>query len=413
MRKFFQLALFLSLSLPAVAQTQLQVMHYNLLRFGPPCEGVSISEKYNWLGTILDYYRPDIMTVNELAPNVAYVNGIKALGFAYTDAVEAANFTNQANSEIVNQLFYNSDKLGLLGQRVIANPIRDLNVYSLFVQPELLPPGADTVFLHCVVVHFKASNGSADRNARAVAAQDIMQWLSANPLRGSIMLLGDLNVYNPAEGAYQNLTAYSDTALRFVDPLGLGATWSGSSFAQYHTQSTRNNSFDCGSGGGMDDRFDMILANKPLWRGEAGLRYVSDSYAALGNNGQSYNNELLCNGFVPSGVCVALKQFSDHLPVGLRLSIDGAVSRTRPQDHGLQLGWTRLPGSEELLLRIAQQQGVQPLTLSLYDLQGRRLRVEAVLPGERRWSLPGLAPGLYLLRLEDAQGRVLSRKMRW
>ena len=116
-------------------------MHYNLLQLGNNCGSVSASDKFQWLGTILNHHRPHLLTVNELNPNQSYSNGIRQLSFYYTDDVEYAEITNLAGSNIGNQLFYDTNVFGYAGVEVIANSLRDINVYKMYVQPSITFPG--------------------------------------------------------------------------------------------------------------------------------------------------------------------------------------------------------------------------------------------------------------------------------
>ncbi|MEL6844021.1 MAG: hypothetical protein AAFP02_12495, partial [Bacteroidota bacterium] len=289
-KKFILSLLLCLLAAPSVnAQIQVKVMQYNMLLFGPSCGGVTAAQKYGWLETILNHYRPDILAVNEFNPNQAYANGVKQLSFSYTDAVANADFTNEAGTDIANQLFYNTDKFGYAGVEVISGSLRDINVYTLFLKPEITQIGEDTTFLYCIVGHLKAGQGGNNESQRATAANNIMNWVAVNGVDKNILLMGDMNIYFPAEAAFQSFVANSNANIRFVDPINKTGGWSGPANAAVHTQSTRTNSSDCGSNGGMDDRFDMILMSPAIQNQSDGIAYVSGSYEAFGNDGTNYN----------------------------------------------------------------------------------------------------------------------------
>ncbi|MEL7342007.1 MAG: hypothetical protein AAGM67_16110, partial [Bacteroidota bacterium] len=328
MQKLFFPFLFALVCAPSVnAQIQVKVMQYNMLRFGSPCAGVTVAQKYVWLETILNHYQPDIFAVNEFGFNQGYVNGVKQLSFTYTNAVDNADFTNDEDTDIVNQLFYNTDKFAYQDVDVIGGSLRDINVYTLYLKPEISQAGEDTTFLYCIVAHLKAGQGGTDESQRAVAANSIMNWVATNGVDKNILLMGDMNIYFAGEPAFQTFVANSNAAIRFVDPISKTGGWSGPNNAEVHTQSTRTNSTDCGSNGGMDDRFDMILMSPAIQNQTDGISYVQGSYAAFGNDGTNYNTELACDGSpVPTSVCAALKQMSDHLPVVMELTLDRAVS---------------------------------------------------------------------------------------
>ncbi|RMG58138.1 MAG: hypothetical protein D6722_23955 [Bacteroidetes bacterium] len=398
------------LALRAQADT-LRVMHYNLLAFGLSCPGVSVVDKYDWLGEILAHERPQIFTVNELGPNVLLANGIRDVSFAYNPDIAYAPFTNQASSDRVNLLFYDETVVGYKGGEVITGSIRDVNVYYLYHKP--VPPGGDTTFLTCVVTHFKAGSSTNDQNQRQVNAQNIMSWAGTRLREENILLLGDLNVSSAGEASFQTLTLGADTSRRFLDPLGLATIgWSGAAGAAAHTQSTRSSSPDCGSGGGMDDRFDFILASRPVMSGLAGLHLVPGSYTAPGNNGSYYNQELGCSGnsSVPFNVCLALKQMSDHLPVVVDLAVDGPSTGLAAAPP-LPVRWLSETGSPSL--RFAVESG-RPLKVRIVDAMGRSLLSQDLSPQAGPYHIPRPqgARGIYFLDLRDDQGRSYQRLLR-
>lgn len=56
------------------AQDSVKVMQYNLLNFGNFTDYCTINNnnptrKTDWLKTIIDYYLPDVSTVNEISPD--------------------------------------------------------------------------------------------------------------------------------------------------------------------------------------------------------------------------------------------------------------------------------------------------------------------------------------------------------
>ena len=405
----------LILSQKGMAQQPIRVMHYNLLNFGNDCTGADVLDKYNWLGTILEHYQPDIFTVNEISPNVLFSNGIKTASFDYTTTIGFANITNQAGSDIVNQLFYNTNKFELRDESVITNPLRDINVYTLYVKGS--GGSNDSLFLTCIVAHFKAQDNSSAATQRQVAAQSIMNWIQANGVDKHILVLGDFNVYSNNEAAFQTMVFNTNSQIRLADPGGKASGWGGGSNAIIHTQSTRSNSPDCGSGGGMDDRFDMILASKKIMDDLNGLHFVAGSYAGYGNNGDSYNMELVCSGSgsVPIAVCAALKQNSDHLPVVLELLAEGVVSNERLNSlRGVELRILGNPVEQELSLELsvdAAKSFKVPFTLEILDGIGKRQHIQVLFPLNERIYIPTISwpVGVYHLIIRDDQGRRLTQ----
>jgi endonuclease/exonuclease/phosphatase family metal-dependent hydrolase len=402
------------LFLPAglAAQTTLKVMHYNLLAFGLPCQGVSVTDKYAWLGSILNHYRPDIFTVNEIAPVSTYSEGIRQLSFAYTTQVAYPPLSNEASSDRVNQLFYNTALLAYGGMEIVSGGFRDINAYRLYVKAETQP--GDTAWLYCVVAHLKAGIGEADQQTRASEALAVMNWMSSRGRGKDLLFMGDLNIAFSAEDAFQTLALNADTSIRLRDPLGLENGWAGQNNAQHFTQSTRTASSDCGSDGGMDDRLDFILLSPSIRNQQGRFSLVPGSYKAYGNDGAAFNQQLNCAGntTVPAQVCANLRLMSDHLPVVLQLQSSGRSSLLPEAIPGFRYELPGQPFSGSLHFRWTSERPGAFL-LEMCDLQGRslaRLQLqgsagEAILPAKR------LPSGLYLLRVRDEAGRQLSLKV--
>ncbi|MEL6674190.1 MAG: T9SS type A sorting domain-containing protein [Bacteroidota bacterium] len=414
MRKWLIWLVLLASGTPAFAQANLKIMHYNLLNFGD-CSGVTVQEKYSWLGTILDHYRPDIFTVNELHPNQIFTNGIKSLSFSYSNQIAAPTFTNEANSPIVNNIFYNEGLLDLTDSEVIANSLRDINVYQLYVKGTGTGSSTDSVFIYCIVAHFKAQNNSSAASQRAAAATSIMNWRNAHPEAEYVLMMGDLNVYAASEAAFQTLVFNSNSTIRFEDPAGLENGWNGSSNAIHHTQSTRNSSSDCGSGGGMDDRFDMILASQPMMDGNHPVQYVTDSYAAYGNIGTSYNSQLTCTGSipVPFTVCLNLRRMSDHLPVIMEVSVAGAVGLAdRLWQKDLNLRLPKQPFTESLsVIWDIDEPTNRNLEARIFNPMGQAVYQNRIEGGQAQVNLSQVPAGVYILQLKNQAGRLIQKKI--
>lgn len=417
MKKSFVFAFLISAFhlISAQGTQEITVMHYNLLSFGPSCPGAVLSERYGWLTEIVEEVQPDILTVNEIGNETAYSSNIVNFAFSYNPAMAFGDQSlKDHNSSIINQIFFNSDLFTYVGEDVITGNIRDINVYTLYVNTTAGEAGSDTAFLHCIVAHLKASTGTSNVNARAAAAQDIMSWVEQNGKENAnVLLLGDMNVYSSGEAAFQAFVGHSNPDIRFQDPGNWQSGWGGASNSLAHTQSTRSSSTDCGSGGGMDDRFDMILASSAVMDGSDRVQYVSDSYTAVGNNGASYNTTLSCagNNSVPTDVCLALRKMSDHLPVVLKLTVPAVPTA---------LGPALIPGlkshlyqqADQWFLHLNQDQP-QELVLSLTNMAGQLMVRETFKRpiGEFDIELPNLPVGLYMLRLQDQAGRHSLHKM--
>jgi endonuclease/exonuclease/phosphatase family metal-dependent hydrolase len=400
---FLLLAVLMLVSEALSAQRIAKVMHYNILQYGNACNGVILNDKDVWLKTIMDYYQPDILTVNEMASNIAFANRIKVKALSDYGDMEYADLTNLAGSSIINMLFYNKNIFGYGGVTVIPNSLRDINVYTLYDKTTATFAGSDTAFIYCIVTHFKAGSGSSDKNLREIAAESIMSWISSHGAEKNHLLMGDFNLSSSSEDAWQTLIFHPDPTIRLRDPAGVTTGWSGSGFASIHTQSTRSSSPDCGSGGGMDDRFDFILAADGIMTGSDGITYVPGSYSAFGNDGSSWNVELVCNNTpVPTTVCGSLKQMSDHLPVVMQLELPATTGLDDEKElYGFLIRPMENPFGPELRLML-ESKAPGDLQIALSDLSGKTLHSRLIRTSEgiQEILLPfaSLSPGMYILR---------------
>ena len=129
------------------------------------------------------------------------------------------------------------------------------------------------------------------------------------------IILGDFNIYDAEEPAYQLLM--DGFSIDLYDPINRYGDWHDhSEFADIHTQSTRDVQLGCGSYGGLDDRFDMILLSE-YFNESIGLKYLENSYYAFGNDGNHFNQAVNEgeNEVVSQEIADALYYASDHLPV--------------------------------------------------------------------------------------------------
>ena len=158
--------------------------------------------------------------------------------------------------------------------------------------------------------------------------QMAMDYVAQHYQDANVLIMGDFNMYRASESGYQLLTkTYSNPNVLFVDPLanlgGVGEWNSNSQFAQFHTQSTRRYSDECFSSGGLDDRFDFILMSDEIYMGFNKVKYVGNSYHAVGNDGNHFDQSINqnYNTAVPGSVADALYDASDHLPVTMKMTV--------------------------------------------------------------------------------------------
>lgn len=304
-------------------------MVYNLLNFpnGSSICGstTTIPARWDSLRKIIDYAQPDVFMVCELQ-NQAGADSILNQSLSGNSNYRAANFiVNQStiNDALNNMLYYNNAKVGLAKQEVLLTDLRDVSKYTLFHRDPYLHLHRDTTFMDFYVTHLKASEGDSMRRARA--CDTIRKYVDTSTIARNSIIAGDFNFYRSSESGYQTLLSGN---YPFYDPINAPGEWTNNfNFDTVHTQSTRASSspsMDCGALGGMDDRFDFILLSDNIMNSSDRVRYIPNTYQALGNDGWLFNDAINDpnNGTtVPTDILDALFYMSDHLPVIADLEI--------------------------------------------------------------------------------------------
>lgn len=336
--------LFLGSLRPVFAQTvPVRIMSYNLLNFPNgrnDCGSgnVNLPNRSDTLRKIMQYLKPDIFVGCEIQTQAGCDSVLnRALNVFGTTHYQRANWVANSNGgDLQNMLFYNAAKLTLKEQRIIHTSPRDLSHYILYVNDNTLPQHHDTCFIEVIMCHLKAGSASSDLSDRAAQTAMLRTILDGRPQGRHLFVCGDMNTYRSSEACYQNLVSGGTTFLK--DPLNAPGNWtSNSSFGYLHTQSPRaSGSTDCGITGGLDDRFDHIIVSQNVMNGANDLQYVANSYKAVGNDGNHYNQSILAgtNSQYPDSVVRALYYASDHLPVKMDMLY------TIPTDPGLNLTLT-------------------------------------------------------------------------
>ena len=312
--------LMLLLSFSAKAQDVLTVMQYNLLEYGNYNSGFAdcfetnnnTQRKDECIRTLLDYVKPDILTVCEFGATQQLLtdflrHNLNINGINYW---QSDNIINYAGSNIINHIFFDSRKMGLKKHVALHTQPRDTDVYELYLKTPSLAAG-DTIKLVCIVAHPKA--GMNYESSRRTLMQLAMDHINQYYPNDNVLIMGDFNMYGASESGYRLLTqTYSNPSICFVDPLanlgGVGEWNNNSQFTAFHTQSTRSYSDECFSSGGLDDRFDFILMADEIAFSYNHLRYVQGSYYAVGNDGHHFNMSVDqgYNTAVPTEVAEAL-----------------------------------------------------------------------------------------------------------
>ena len=404
----------------AFTQDTLKVMHYNLLMYGNNTgwcntNNNDVDEKNLNLHTIVDYVKPDIITVNELSDNTFYHDYLLnfALNLEGVDYYERGNPPNLSDSYTVNQIYYNSEKLTLYSSAAVSTVGRDIDIFKLYY---VLPNQSDTVFINCVVAHLKAGNSSEDALQRTNETNSLMNYLGNHNAAGNYLMMGDFNVYTGTEQAFQNLVFHSNQSIRFYDPINKIGSWNNNSYySDIHTQSTHTSS-GCPSSGGMDDRFDFILASDEVIYGTDKVRNIPGTYMAVGQDGQHFNVALINdpqNTSVPHDVVEALYYMSDHLPVVMDLVVGNNVGlgEISGRKH-FQVKFNN-PVTDQINLNISVDPS-ETITLEVFNIQGKPIYTEsAFINKNAKLSIPfqNCVSGLYLLRISTPDGFVYQQKI--
>ncbi len=409
-------------TLSLTSQDTLTVLQYNLLYYGEItdwCENSNnnINDKDDYLKTIVNYVKPDIFAVNEMSKSpsihlhlldqVMNTNGI--------NYYKKADFLSQDAYNIVNMLYFNSEKLALHSHTIAQSYIRDIDVYKLYYLSDDLIKG-DTAFVICVVAHLKSSSGTTNENKRKVMAENTMNYINSINDDGNYLMMGDFNVYSADEPAYQEFINYSNPNLRFNDPIDQEGNWNNNSdFRHVHTQSTHADNNGCASYGGMDDRFDFILISNNIKDGLKNLTFIPNTYKALGQDGEHFNksiNDSPTNTSVPSDVLSALYHNSDHLPITLKLLVD--------KNLGINLWISDIkmnlvnPFKDELLLSINSTQ-LKNIEVQIVDLTGKLQLVKQLSvsgnPSKHNLPVHHLKSGFYIVRILNGNELLISKKV--
>lgn len=406
------LFLLIGLATPAMAQDSLKVMCYNLLRYGADgiggCTPTGVSARNPFFSPIMSALQPDIFGVNEIGPtdaaNSPAANILLNILQPINPAYRRATVTFNGGQDIANAMFYNSDKVGLDYQAVIPQSLRNIDYYKFYYKGPGLALG-DTTFIEVAIAHFHASAN----NTRLAQAQAIMNYLDGQGRAGNFIVMGDMNLDTYNSTPFQAMVAHPNPDSKMNDPINLTGTWSNNNNARHAwTQSTRTSGgSDCGSGGGLDDRFDIILCSNALMNNTENMQYMPGSYWVPGNTSAP-------NRAVSNTVSSSMVAMSDHYPVMLTVEVDRLVAAQDPLPGADLLQVLGQPASGVLRLRLGGDAGLNGATeLQLVDLQGRVLqqRVMGSVEAGTRVDLPltGVANGIYLLRMQS-EGRAAVLK---
>jgi endonuclease/exonuclease/phosphatase family metal-dependent hydrolase len=404
LRKFVTVLLLLSAGIAcAQASDTLRVVNYNLLNF----PGGTGSQRAPEFRKILQMMRPDVIAVQEMVSQAGvdtFLNDV--LGVIEPDQWSAVPFHNGYDTD--NALFYRTASVDFVSSYYISTSLRDIAEYVL-----RLPAPDTTIVLRIYSAHLKASQGEENEQRRLEEATVLRNYLNALPEGSEFLVVGDMNLYTSSEPAYDMLIGEPQNAGRSFDPIDTPGNWHNNvSFSSVHTQSPCNGSSCIGVGGGMDDRFDFLLASASIFD-SVGFQYLEGSYTPFGNDGNHFNLSINDgeNTAVPDSIADALYNASDHLPVFLDLLVHPASSSPASRPASLLRfhldGNYPNPFNSQTLIRYEVASPVH-VRLQVVDLLGRHvalLRDGRHQPGTYTvpFNAAGLPSGIYFYSLTGAR----------
>jgi hypothetical protein len=399
-------------------------MQYNLMYYGATnsyCTSSNNNEtaKNGYLKTIIQYVKPDVFTVNEIAPNATkhkslMDNCLNVDGVTY---YHKCTLSNLSGSDLSNELYYNSNKLGFRSQHNIPTSVRDINIYKLYYKAGNLGIAHDTAFFTCIVTHLKAGSASSDSIERTTITNTIMSYLNSIGVKDNYMVMGDFNVYSGNEKCFQNLVNYTNSDIRFFDPINKIGNWhTNSYYADYHSQSSHSSSSStCFASGGLDDRFDFILISDYIKNGTQHFQYIPSTYKTIGEDGNHLNQAVNngTNNSAPSNVIAALYGMSDHLPVTLELRVNQSVGINNFQITAFTNVYFANPVNDNMDVTV-EVPAKTKLTFNVINLLGQTLYTKEIeTTGTIAYCsifTESLYKGIYFLKVSDSQNNCIVRK---
>lgn len=421
LHKFIFLFAFLC-SVLLQAQDTVRVMHYNLLYYGVNnsfCNQTNnnLQLKNASLRKIIAHVSPDIFTVNEISSNPIYHQMIldSILNINGETRFKRATLTNYSGTSIVNGLFYDSWRFGIAKEYALTGGDRDINFYKLYYKSPELDWSSDTVFLTVIVAHLASGSDAASQAKREAEANIVMNHLATLPNPHNYLFQGDFNLYTSAEPCFQKIINHPIASIRLYDPVNKVGAWSDNpTYALYHTQSTHT-STNCFVGGGLDDRFDFIMASLPIITGSYRIKYIQGSYTTVGQDGQHFNKAITdepVNTSAPQHVIQALYDMSDHLPVYLDLFINQTPAAVDEQSFFT----VKFENPVHNIISLSLYANTHShAIIRIFDLTGRMVFSQniEIIVGKNDFQIPlqNLENGVYMLNILQNNGNADTFKI--
>lgn len=318
------------------AQGQVRVMTWNVARLQGSSDAVGTvlwhahrDDRPGWTAPV------DIMVFQEVTPGALKVLGPLVAASAPTGSTYALATYTTSNGENSSggaaALFYRTQSFTEIESAHIDLPTgAGRNTDRWLMQLVGYSSTASRAYIYGT--HLKASTGDANEQLRLDGALTIRANADALGAGARAIYLGDFNVYRHTEPAFLAMLAAGNG--RAVDPFG-GVSWNNAANSIVHTQSPRDVGGNGLVGGGLDDRFDLLMTTVQLADG-SGLSIIPGTCRTLGNDGNHYQQAINAgvNTYFPgqpsrsSQLANALFSASDHLPVIADFRVPARLSAT-------------------------------------------------------------------------------------
>lgn len=279
----------------------LRIATYNLLQF----QNQNSLERGQFMQAIVNAIDPDVIVCQEVGSSF-YADYFREQ-ILDPEIYSLAEFVDGPDSD--NLMCFKTEKFECLDVIPVGTPLRNIGVYVLRYLGE-----EDVPLLYVCSAHLQGSTGGQNEQSRLAEVNEYLDFINEQEhTEDHVLLCGDLNVYTSEEPAYQALLAND----LFYDPINTPGDWhDNQEFAAIHTQSPRSVQFGGGAHGGLDDRFDHIMATQTFADREV-WSILEGSYTSFGNDGRHLNQSIFEDGndAVSEEMANALHEASDHLPV--------------------------------------------------------------------------------------------------
>jgi endonuclease/exonuclease/phosphatase family metal-dependent hydrolase len=285
----------------------IRVVSWNILDY--PDMNEEPREEY--FHNLLNVLNPDILVVQEMASATGVSQFLKeVLNPKKPKLYKAASFFDGPDTD--NALFYKKAMIKIISRQQIPTSFRDITEYKMKIKKGTAKGTKFKIYS----VHFTEGAGAKKkRENEALTLRTYLDGLLPDEL---FFVCGSFNMLSSTEKAFKILTGnQANNNGRLMDPIHKTDKWHDKSkHRRIHTESTRKSKFGGGSGGGLDDRFDMILISYGLEENEQ-LIYSEGSCSVFGNDGKHLNKAVNkpANKVVSPEIAEALYKSSDHLPV--------------------------------------------------------------------------------------------------